>query len=257
MTGDVGNEKAHPEAAGEKDRTDSTLLVDSIDVYYGDLQVLWNLSLNVKKGSIVSLVGSNGAGKTTTLKTIAGVLKPRNGRISLGGTVTNTLGVQDIVDIGLVYVPEGRGLFPDMSVEENLVMGSYNPRARRSRDDTMGKVYRLFPRLNERSGQRAGTLSGGEAQMLAIARGMMARPKVLMLDEPSSGLAPIVVDIIFDAIKEMSLQGITILLVEQDAGRALRISDYAYLLETGRITHSGRGEDLLGDKYVREGYLGM
>jgi branched-chain amino acid transport system ATP-binding protein len=233
------------------------LLVSSIDVFYGDIQVLWNISLDTKKGKIVSLVGSNGAGKTTTLKTISGLLRPKKGKITYGNNETTNLSTEKIVDLGIVYVPEGRGLFPDMSVEENLIMGSYAKHARTFQKAMLEQVYAIFPKLKERKGQHASTLSGGEAQMLAIGRGMMARPNLLMLDEPSSGLAPIVVDTIFKAIEKLRSEGITLLLVEQDAGRALKISDYAYLLETGKITLSGGGEELIENKYIKEAYLGI
>jgi branched-chain amino acid transport system ATP-binding protein len=234
-----------------------SLNLDSIDVFYGDIQVLWNLSMDVEKGKVISLIGSNGAGKTTCLKTIAGLLKPRNGKVTFEGRVTSKMNIEEIVDLGIVYVPEGRGLFPDMSVEENLILGSYNKHARSSREETIVKVYALFPKLQERKRQHASTLSGGEAQMLAIGRGMMAKPKLLLLDEPSSGIAPIVVDKIFDSIDELRKEGMTILLVEQDAGRALKNSDYAYLLENGKIALSGRGEELLENPYVKGAYLGM
>jgi branched-chain amino acid transport system ATP-binding protein len=229
----------------------------SINVYYGDLQVLWDVSLDVKEGSIVSLIGSNGAGKTTTLKTIAGILRPKKGEIMFDEKVISKMKIQEIVDLGIVYVPEGRGLFPDMSVEENLVMGSYGKHARRTRESELKKVFEIFPILKEREHQHASTLSGGEAQMLAIGRGIMAKPRILMLDEPSFGIAPKVVDDIFASISELRNERITIILVEQDAGRALKISDFAYLLETGRVAVSGKGEELLENKYVKEAYLGM
>jgi branched-chain amino acid transport system ATP-binding protein len=235
----------------------SYLTVNSIDVYYGDIQVLWNISLGVGKGSIVSLIGSNGAGKTTTLKTMAGIIKPKRGEIWFDGQLISKMSTQKIVELGIVYVPEGRGLFPDMSVEENLIMGSYNRNARKSRDSLIKRVYEIFPILKERRNQHASSLSGGEAQMLAIARGLMSKPKILMLDEPSSGLAPNVVDKIFKAITELRNEGITILLVEQDAGRALQVSDQAYVLETGKVTLAGTGKELLENKFVREAYLGM
>lgn len=235
----------------------SVLEAESICVSYGDVRVLWDVSFRVEKGQIVSLVGSNGSGKTSILKTIAGILRPSSGRITFGNTVLSNLSSEGIVNAGIVYVPEGRGIFPEMSVTENLDMGSYNPRARKQRDSTIEKVFGMFPRLRERKSQAAGTLSGGEAQMLAIGRGMMALPKVLMLDEPSAGIAPIVVDKIFQTVQKLREEGITILMVEQDAGKALRLCDIGYVLETGRVKISGKGEELLSNSYVRQAYLGM
>lgn len=233
------------------------LEVESISVSYGDVRVLWEVSFRVEHGQIVSLVGSNGAGKTTILKTIAGILKPTSGKITFGSKALSGLSTEKIVNEGIVYVPEGRGIFPEMSVAENLDMGSYAAHARKHREATSEKVFRMFPKLKERKTQAAGTLSGGEAQMLAIGRGMMALPKVLMLDEPSAGVAPIVVDKIFSTIEKLREEGITILIVEQDAGRALRLCDAAYVLETGRIKLNGKGEELLTNSYVRQAYLGM
>ena len=233
------------------------LEVDSINVSYGDVRVLWDVSFKVEQGQIVSLVGSNGAGKTTILKTIAGILKPTSGKIRFGSKVLSGLSTEKIVNEGIVYVPEGRGIFPEMSVVENLDMGSYATHARKHREATAEKVFNMFPKLKERKTQAAGTLSGGEAQMLAIGRGMMGLPKVLMLDEPSAGVAPIVVDKIFSTIEKLREEGITILIVEQDAGRALRLCDAAYVLETGRVKLNGRGEELLTNSYVRQAYLGM
>ena len=233
------------------------LEVDSICVSYGDVRVLWDVSFSVYEGQIVSLVGSNGAGKTTILKTIAGILRTSSGRMTFANTVLNGLSTEKIVDAGIVYVPEGRGIFPDMSVLENLEMGSYTAHARKKRVETLEKVFSMFPKLKERRLQAAGTLSGGEAQMLAIGRGMMALPKLLMLDEPSAGIAPIVVDRIFSTVEKLREEGITMLIVEQDAGRALRLSDSAYVLETGRVKLSGKGKELLTNPYVRQAYLGM
>lgn len=233
------------------------LEVDSINVSYADVRVLWDVSFKVEQGQIVSLVGSNGAGKTTILKTIAGILKPTSGKIRFGSKVLSGLSTEKIVNEGIVYVPEGRGIFPEMSVVENLDMGSYATHARKHREATAEKVFNMFPKLKERKTQAAGTLSGGEAQMLAIGRGMMGLPKVLMLDEPSAGVAPIVVDKIFSTIEKLREEGITILIVEQDAGRALRLCDAAYVLETGRVKLNGRGEELLTNSYVRQAYLGM
>ena len=233
------------------------LEVESINVSYGDVRVLWDVSFKVASGQIVSLVGSNGAGKTTILKTIAGILKPSSGNIISRNNQLSGLSTEKIVNAGIVYVPEGRGIFPEMSVAENLDMGSYARHARKRREQTIERVYKMFPKLKERRTQAAGTLSGGEAQMLAIGRGMMAIPKLLMLDEPSAGLAPIVVDKIFATIEKLREEGITILMVEQDAGRALRMCDAAYVLETGRVKVSGKGEELLTNSYVRQAYLGV
>ena len=234
------------------------LEVDNINVFYGDVQVLWDVSFSVEEGKIISLIGSNGAGKTTTLKTVSGIVRPRAGTVTFDGGVLNKMSTTKIVDSGVVYVPEGRGIFPDMSVRENLDMGSYSRRARRQHNQLIKKVYSLFPLLEERSSQRAGTLSGGESQMLAVGRGIMQFPRMLMLDEPSAGVAPIIVDNIFRAIKKLRDEDrLTILLVEQDAGRSLAISDNAYVLENGRMKLSGPGQDLLDNQYVREAYLGM
>ncbi len=234
-----------------------TLQVDSINVSYGDLQALWNVSFEVDEGQIVSLIGANGAGKTTTLKTITGLLKPNSGKILFGKADFTKLSTNKIVDNGVVYVPEGRGIFREMSVLENLDMGSYSASSRKQHDKSLQRVFSLFPILESRKSQSGGTLSGGESQMLAIGRGLMAVPKVLMLDEPSAGLAPIIVDSIFKTISELREQKTTILLVEQDAGRALRMSDYSYVLETGHIKASGTGEELLKSEYVREAYLAL
>jgi branched-chain amino acid transport system ATP-binding protein len=233
------------------------LTIDNLNSGYGDLQVLWNVSLEVKEGQIVSLIGSNGAGKTTTLKTIAGILRPKSGKITFGNDLLNKSSMEKIVESGIVYVPEGRQIFQEMSVQENLQMGAYSRRARRNQSENLKSVYSLFPILQEKEKSSAGTLSGGQAQMLAIARGMMASPKLLMLDEPSAGLSPKMSDRIFEAVKKLREDGITILLVEQDAGRSLKLSDSAFVLENGTISAAGRGEDLLNNEHVRQSYLGM
>ena len=239
-------------------RTEPLLVVDSVCASYGDIRVLWEVSFKVDVGQVVSLIGSNGAGKTTTLKTIAGILRPEHpGRVLFDGRALNRMSTEKIVDCGVIYVPEGRGIFPEMTVTENLDMGSYSKHARPHHAEMLERVYSLFPILKERRNQVAGTLSGGEAQMLAIGRGMMGVPRILMLDEPSAGVAPIVVDAIFKAISKLRDEGMTILMVEQDAGRALKISDRAYVLETGRIKLSGTGPELLDNQYVRMAYLGM
>lgn len=234
-----------------------SLQVEKINVGYGDIRVLWDLSFKVDQGQIVSLIGSNGAGKTTTLKTIAGLLRPSSGKILFGDVVLSERSVDKVVESGVVYVPEGRGIFPDMSVEENLEMGSYAKHARRNHSKSLRKVFSLFPKLESRKKQLGGTLSGGEAQMLAIGRGMMSMPKILMLDEPSAGISPIVADSIFGAIEKLREEGITILIVEQDAGRALKLSDAAYVMENGKIKLEGNGSDMLHNEYVKQAYLGM
>jgi branched-chain amino acid transport system ATP-binding protein len=234
------------------------LRVEGLEVAYGDLQVLWGLDFAVEDRKIVSLIGSNGAGKTTTLKAIAGLLSPIRGSVSLDGRDVTGMPVEQRVEAGIVYVPEGRGLFPDLSVLENLVMGSFNRRARQKKSESLRGVFALFPILKERQHQAAGTLSGGESQMLAIGRGLMALPRLLMLDEPSAGISPRVSDGIFQAIAKLrDEEGITILLVEQDASRALAMSDGGHILENGRIELSGAGPDLLGNPYVRTAYLGV
>ncbi|MDH2899538.1 MAG: ABC transporter ATP-binding protein [archaeon] len=233
------------------------LKIDSVQAGYGDIQVLWDLSFEVGEGQIVSLIGSNGAGKTTTLKSIAGLIRPVSGTISFDGTTLTKIPVERIVEKGVVYVPQGREIFPDMTVLENLQMGSYTKRARQYHSDNLKKVYSLFPALESKRKEMAGTLSGGQAQMLAIGRGMMANPKLLLLDEPSAGISPKLADSIFDSIQKLRAQGITILLVEQDAGRSLEMSDFGYVLENGRIAESGKAKELLDNAHVRQAYLGM
>ena len=233
------------------------LSVNKINVFYGDLQALWDVSLKVEKGELVALVGSNGAGKTTTLKTISGLLKPRSGSITFQGVRIDKLQSHQIVELGIVQVPEGRGLFPQMTVYENLLMGAYVKRAWDKRFETLEFVYNLFPILKERKHQIAGTLSGGEQQMLAIAKALMSRPKILMLDEPSIGLAPKLVLKVFEMIKKIHEEGVTILLVEQNVRRALEIADRAYVLETGRIVLEGTGKELLESEHVKKAYLGL
>jgi branched-chain amino acid transport system ATP-binding protein len=233
------------------------LKVESLQAGYSDLQVLWGLSFEVNQGQIVSLIGSNGAGKTTTLKTIAGLIRPFSGTISFDGVSLHKMPIEQIVESGVVYVPQGREIFPDMTVMENLQLGSYAKRARIHHVDNLRKVFELFPALESKRKEMAGTLSGGQAQMLAIGRGMMANPKMLMLDEPSAGLSPKLAGSIFHSIQSLQKEGITILLVEQDAGKSLEMSDYAYVLENGSVSQSGAGKDLLNNQYVRQAYLGM
>ena len=233
------------------------LKVSNIDVFYGDLQALWGVSFEVHEGEKVVIVGANGAGKTTTLKTISGLLRPRSGTIEFKGQRIDKLPPHKIVELGIAHVPEGRRIFPKMTVLENLEMGAYIKRAREKFDDTLEWVFSIFPRLKERKNQIAGTMSGGERQMLAIARGLMSRPDLLMLDEPSLGLAPKLVMKTFEVIKRIGEEGVTILLVEQNVKHALELADRGYVLETGRITLSGTSEELLSNDYVKKAYLGM
>lgn len=233
------------------------LKVSKINVFYGDLQALWNVSFEVKEREKVVIVGTNGAGKTTTLKTISGLLRPKSGYIEFLGERIDRLPPYKIVELGLVQVPEGRRLFPELTVLENLELGAYVKKAREKKDDTLEWVFSIFPILKERKRQIAGTMSGGERQMLAIARGLMSRPKLLMLDEPSLGLAPKLVLKTFEIIEKISEEGVTILLVEQNVRHALEMADKAYVLETGRITLSGSAEKLMENEYVRKAYLGI
>ena len=233
------------------------LEVQGVDAFYGPVQVLWNVSFQVKEGELVTLVGANGAGKTTTLRVLSGLLHPRRGRILFQGEPIENLPAHRVTDLGLAHIPEGRQLFPDMTVEENLLTGSYLPRARAARQESLERVYETFPRLRERRSQLAGSLSGGEQQMLAIGRALMSRPRLLMLDEPSLGLAPLLVKEVFRIVQEIRAQGVTVLLVEQNVHQALAVADRAYVLENGRITLEGTGTDLLGDERVRAAYLGI
>ncbi len=230
------------------------LKVDDIHVYYGQIHAIKGVSFEVHEGEVVSLIGANGAGKSTVLKTISGLLRPKSGTITfLGNDITHTEAYK-LVNRGLAQVPEGRRIFLQMTVRENLDMGAYTQKDVSEAD--MEEVFRRFPRLKEREKQIAGTLSGGEQQMLAMGRAMMSHPKLLMLDEPSMGLAPILVEQIFDIIREFHASGTTILLVEQNAGKALAIADRAYVLEQGRITLSGTGADLAASDAVKKAYLG-
>lgn len=233
------------------------LKVQEIDVFYKDVQALWQVSLEVKKGEILALIGSNGAGKSTTLRAITGMLEPREGVIEFEGQRIDHLPAYKIVELGIAHVPEGRKIFPLMTVSENLDMGSYIPLARQARKATKGHIYTLFPRLHERQNQFAGTLSGGEQQMLAIGRGMMLRPKILILDEPSLGLAPLLVKEIFSTIQRIKQEGVTILLVEQNVRHTLSMADRGYVLENGRIVLAGSGRELLENDHVKKAYLGM
>jgi branched-chain amino acid transport system ATP-binding protein len=233
------------------------LAIDHLDFAYGDLKVLWSIDLTVRQGEIVTLVGSNGAGKSTTLKNISRLLKWTSGTITFDGEDLSRLESHDVVARGIVQVPEGRRIFPEMTVAENLRMGSFHRSSREDRTADFARVFSLFPRLEERQKQLGGTMSGGEQQMLAIARGLMANPRLLLLDEPSLGLAPLLVKSIFQVISEINRQGVTILLVEQNVRQSLLIADRAYVLETGRVVLSGSGRELLNDDVVRRTFLGM
>ena len=233
------------------------LEIEDIHVNYGDLPVLRGVSLDVQPGEVVALVGSNGAGKTTTLKTVSGLLHPLSGRVTFAGRRIDRDPAHKIVELGIVQVPEGRKIFPSLTVRENLELGSYVPDAKRNRSTSLERVYTLFPRLLERERQAAGTLSGGEQQMLAIGRALMAQPKLLMLDEPSLGLAPLVVREIFAVIQQIKSQGVTILLVEQNIQHSLRAADRGFVLENGRIVLSGTGQELLQSEHTRRAYLGL
>jgi branched-chain amino acid transport system ATP-binding protein len=232
------------------------LEVDGIDVFYRDVQAVWDVSFDVEPGEIVTLVGANGAGKTTTLRTIAGLLKPRRGAIRFHGEDVTGMPPFKLVERGLVMVPEARQLWPQMTVRENLELGAYGKEARKRRNETLGVVLQMFPILEKRSHQNAGTLSGGEQQMCAIGRGLMAGPKLLMLDEPSLGLAPMLVRQVFAALKEINARGVTVLLVEQNVNQALALANRGFVLETGHLTLSGQTKTLLGDPRVKEKFLG-
>ncbi|WP_262177470.1 ABC transporter ATP-binding protein [Haloarcula laminariae] len=230
------------------------LEVDSIDVSYGNVQVLWDVSLSVERGETVALLGANGAGKTTTLKSICGDLTPTAGEIRYKGENIGGMPFEDVVEKGIAHVPEGREIFTDSSIRENLELGAYIDRSKM--EEQLAEVYEIFPRLEERSDQRAGTLSGGEQQMLAIGRGLMSDPDLLLLDEASLGLAPVLVDDVFEAIERINEQGTTVLLVEQDIYNALRVADRGYVIKTGKMTLSGTAAELAEDERVAESYLG-
>lgn len=232
------------------------LEIKNLEVYYDGIHALQGISLTVPDGKIVSLIGANGAGKSTTLNAIVGLVKAHSGDIAWNGKSLLSQNTKSIVSQGVVLVPEGRHVFPNLTVEENLLLGAYhrNDKAEIAKDKS--KVYDLFPRLAERAKQSAGTLSGGEQQMLAVGRGLMTKPTLFMLDEPSLGLAPLVVKNIFEIIREINKQGTTVLLVEQNARAALEVADYGYVMQTGTITLEGTGADLLADDRVRKAYLG-
>jgi branched-chain amino acid transport system ATP-binding protein len=233
------------------------LVVEGLDVAYGDLQTLWGVSLSIRSGELVALVGANGAGKTTTLRAISGLLRPRGGTIRFQNVVLNGRRPHTIAELGIAHVPEGRQLFPQMTVHEHLLLGSYSRRARPQRATNLERVYATFPVLKERYRQDAGTLSGGEQQMLAIGRALMSDPVLLLLDEPSLGLAPIIVRDLFAVVAQIRTQNVTMLLVEQNVAQALQVADRAYVLENGRVVLEGAGRDLLGRDDVRRAYLGV
>ena len=233
------------------------LIVDGLSAAYGRVQVLWDLSLKVEEGEFVALIGANGAGKTTLLKTITGVMRPTAGTVTFMGKRIDGLSLNAIVDLGLSHIPESRKLFTDMSIRENLEMGAYPKRSWKDRRKTMEHVFELFPRLRERSGQLARTLSGGEQQMLAMGRGLMSGPKLCLIDEPSNGLAPRVVSEVFEILKSLHEQGITILLVEQNVRQTLRYADRAYVMENGRLALEGACHLLQESDHVRKAYLGL
>ena len=233
------------------------LEVEGIDAFYGNAQALWDVSFRVGECEIVTILGANGAGKSTTLKTVTGLLKPRKGRILFEGADVAGMAPNVLVARGVVLIPEARQLWPGMTVLENLEMGAYVPTARSARTRTLQRVFGMFPLLEQRAGQKAGTLSGGEQQMCAIGRGLMARPRLLLLDEPSLGLAPLLVREVFASLKSIREQGVTIVLVEQNVLHALAIADRAFVLETGRITLSGAATELASDVGVRDRYLGL
>jgi branched-chain amino acid transport system ATP-binding protein len=233
------------------------LEVKDLRAGYGDVPVLRGIDLSVQAGSITALIGANGAGKTTLLRTISGIIPADAGSVRYDGQDILGMPPQDIVRAGLVQVPEGRRLFPDMTVFENLLIGSSSPSARPRRDESLKTVFELFPKVRERGGQRAGTLSGGEQQMVAIARALMASPRLLLLDETSLGLAPIVVDEIFQAVRRLAAQGMTILVVEQNTALALEVADHGYVLEQGHFAMEGPASDLMADPRVKQAYLGI
>ena len=234
----------------------SVLEVDDLHVFYGQIHALRGVNLRVEKGQIVTLIGGNGAGKTTTLKSISSILAPAEGEVRLEGVRINEVPPHKVVGLGIVQVPEGRRIFGRLSVAENLRMGAFLRKDKAEIQASEARVFELFPRLKERIAQTAGTLSGGEQQMLAMGRALMSEPKMLLLDEPSMGLAPIIVETVFQAIRDIRDQGVTVLLVEQNAFLALQVADYGYVLETGEIALQGSGQELLTNDQVKEAYLG-
>jgi branched-chain amino acid transport system ATP-binding protein len=235
----------------------SALEVKNVSISYGDTQAIWDISFSVTTGRLVALIGANGAGKTTTLKSVCGLLPLKQGAIIYEGQDISAMPVHEVADMGITLVPEGRQLFPKMDVEENLIVGSYLKRAKPLRAKNLKRVYELFPRLAERRRQMAATLSGGEQQMLAIGRALMQDPKLIMFDEPSLGLAPILVQEVFNVVKELHQQGLTIFLVEQNVHQTLKVADYCHVIENGRIVREGSGKELEADESIREAYLGF
>lgn len=235
----------------------SLLEINNIDVSYGDVQVIFELSLKVEKGEVVSIIGGNGAGKSTLLRAISGLLPASSGTITFNGVPIRAEPPENVVTAGIIHVPEGRRLFSLMSVKDNLLVGAYNKRANKDAEQTLQKVYKLLPRLQERENQIAMTLSGGEQQMVAIGRGLMGQPHLLMLDEPSLGLAPILIKDIFETVRKIADQGTTVLIVEQDVKHSLNLSDRGYVLEHGRVVMEGKANDLIDDPHVKEAYLGI
>lgn len=232
------------------------LEIKDLQVYYGVIQALKGISFHVNQGEVIALIGANGAGKTTTLQTLTGILSPKSGSIVFEGKDLTRTPAHKIVEMGMAHVPEGRRVFADMSVYENLLLGAYTRKDKAEIAESLAGVYKRFPRLEERKGQRAGTLSGGEQQMLAMGRALMSKPRIVLMDEPSMGLSPIFVEEIFNIIKEISAEGTTVLLVEQNAKKALSIADRAYVLETGKIVLEGDAKDLLNDESIKKAYLG-
>ena len=233
------------------------LKIDSVSAQYGDIKVLWEASLEISSKEMVTMVGSNGSGKTTLINTIMGMMHPAGGRIEFLGQPIHQLPPHKIVERGISLIPEGRKLFPDMTVVENLQLGAYFPNARKKIPETLRWVFELFPRLQERKDQLVGTLSGGEQQMVTVGRGLMSLPQLLLIDEPSMGLAPIVVAELFRTIRTINKEGMTVFLVEQNARQAMEISDRTYVLENGRIVRAGMSKDLLKDDEIRKAYLGL
>jgi len=233
------------------------LRVEQLSFSYGDLRVLWDVDLEVREGEVVSVLGGNGAGKSTLLRNVSRLLRPAAGKLEFQGADLRRMPPHQVVGLGIVHVPEGRRIFPELTVLENLRMGSFLPAARRDRARNLERAFTLFPRLAERRAQLGGTLSGGEQQMLAIARGLMANPKLLLLDEPSLGLSPLLTRNIFEVIGTINQQGTTVLLVEQNVYQSLRVSSRAYVLETGRVVLTGSGPELLANAHVKKAYLGI
>ena len=232
------------------------LEIKDLEVYYGMIQAIKGISFEVNEGEVIALIGANGAGKTTILHTISGLIAPKKGSIIFEGQEITKIPAHKIVENGLAQVPEGRRVFPSLSVLQNLKLGAYTRKDKKEIDDTLKMIYERFPRLEERKNQPAGTLSGGEQQMLAMGRALMSKPRIILMDEPSRGLSPIFVNEIFDIIKQVSASGTTVLLVEQNAKKALSIADRGYVLETGKIVKEGKASDLLNDEAVKKAYLG-